>query len=43
MLSVNIDKLHAVANALLERETLDTEEFEEVFRQGGQEGASAPA
>ena len=43
LLGVNIDKLHAVAKALLERETLDTEEFEEVFRQGGQQGAASPA
>ena len=43
MLSLNIDKLHAIAKALLERETLDTEEFEEVFRQGGQQGAASPA
>ncbi len=43
MLSANIDKLHAVANALLERETLDTEEFEEVFMGGSQQGAPSPA
>ncbi len=43
MLSANIDKLHAVANALLERETLDTEEFEEVFMGGPEQGAAVPA
>ena len=37
-LSENLDKLHAVAKALLERETLDNEEFEEVFQ-----GAMSPA
>lgn len=31
MLRANIDKLHGVANALLEREKLDKEEFEEIF------------
>jgi len=31
MLSANRDKLHAVAEALLERETLDRDEFEAVF------------
>ncbi|HRW48142.1 MAG: ATP-dependent zinc metalloprotease FtsH [Caldilinea sp.] len=31
LLSDNIAKLHGVANALLERETLSAEEFEEVF------------
>ena len=31
LLSANLDKLHAVAGALLERETLDREEFEAVF------------
>ena len=31
MLSANLDTLHAVAGALLERETLDREEFEAVF------------
>jgi cell division protease FtsH len=31
-LSENLDKLHAVAKALLERETLDNDEFEEVFQ-----------
>ncbi|MBC7765861.1 MAG: ATP-dependent metallopeptidase FtsH/Yme1/Tma family protein [Hyphomonadaceae bacterium] len=31
LLTENIDKLHAVANALLEREKLDGEEFEAVF------------
>jgi len=31
MISENIDKLHAVANALLEREKLSGEEFEKVF------------
>jgi cell division protease FtsH len=31
LLSTNLDKLHAVAGALLERETLDREEFESVF------------
>ena len=31
LLSENLDKLHAVAEALLERETLDREEFEAVF------------
>jgi cell division protease FtsH len=34
LLSTNLDKLHAVAKALLERETLDYDEFEQVF-QGG--------
>ena len=34
LLSTNLDKLHAVAKALLERETLDNDEFEQVF-QGG--------
>ncbi len=32
MLNTNVEKLHAVANALLERETLNREEFEEVFQ-----------
>ena len=31
MLTENIDKLHAVANALLEREKLSGEEFEKVY------------
>jgi cell division protease FtsH len=31
MLTNNIDKLHALAKALLERETLNTEELEVVF------------
>ena len=31
LLSDNIDKLHIVAKALLEEETLNTEEFEAVF------------
>ena len=31
LLTDNISKLHGVANALLERETLNAEEFEEVF------------
>jgi cell division protease FtsH len=32
MLTANIDKLHAIAKALLDRETLNTEEFEMVFQ-----------
>ena len=31
ILRANIDKLHGVANALLEREKLDKDEFEEIF------------
>jgi cell division protease FtsH len=31
LLNTNVDKLHAVAQALLERETLDQDEFEAVF------------
>lgn len=31
LLKENIDKLHVVAQALLERETLDSKEFEEIF------------
>ncbi|NMA96351.1 MAG: hypothetical protein GX974_09960, partial [Clostridiales bacterium] len=31
LLSDNIDKLHEVAEALLEREKLDYKEFEEIF------------
>ena len=31
MLRENINKLHSVANALLEKEKLDREEFEEIF------------
>ena len=31
MLSENIDLLHKVANALLERETLNADEFQELF------------
>jgi cell division protease FtsH len=33
LLKDNIDKLHAVAQALLEREKLDEQEFEEIFAQ----------
>lgn len=33
LLKENIDKLHAVAQALLEREKLDEQEFEEIFAQ----------
>ncbi|HXF62530.1 MAG TPA: ATP-dependent zinc metalloprotease FtsH, partial [Caldilineaceae bacterium] len=32
MLTANLDKLHAIAKALLERETLNNEEFELVFQ-----------
>lgn len=32
LLSENISKLHAVAKALLEKEKLDSEEFEEIFK-----------
>ena len=32
MLDSNLDRLHAVARALLDRETLSREEFEEVFQ-----------
>jgi len=39
LLTVNLERLHAVAKALLERETLDMDEFEEVF----QNGSVAPA
>ncbi len=39
LLAENVDKLHAVARALLERETLDNQEFEEVF----QSVSAAPA
>jgi cell division protease FtsH len=31
LLTANTEKLHAIARALLDRETLDTSEFEEVF------------
>ena len=31
LLTANVDKLHAIARALLDRETLGTDEFEEVF------------
>jgi cell division protease FtsH len=31
LLSENLDKLHAVAKALLEKEKIDAKEFEEVF------------
>jgi cell division protease FtsH len=34
LLSENIDKLHEVANALLQRETLNADEFEIVFKEG---------
>ncbi len=32
MLGSNLDTLHAVARALLDRETLNSAEFEEVFQ-----------
>ncbi len=32
LLSENISKLHAVAKALIEKEKLDGEEFEELFK-----------
>ncbi|MCB0100297.1 MAG: cell division protein FtsH, partial [Caldilineaceae bacterium] len=32
LLQNNLDKLHAVAKALLERETLNHDEFEEIFQ-----------
>ncbi|OUC08618.1 hypothetical protein RY27_07905, partial [Litorilinea aerophila] len=32
MISSHLDKLHAIARALLERETLDRQEFEAVFQ-----------
>ena len=32
MISSNLDKLHAIANALLDRETLNNDEFEAVFQ-----------
>ena len=35
MLTANLDKLHAVAEALLDRETLDRHEFEAVFQGAG--------
>ena len=34
LLATHIDKLHAIARALLERETLDNDQFEEVFQDG---------
>ena len=34
LLSTNINKLHSISRALLERETLNTDEFEEVFQAG---------
>ena len=43
ILEANMDKLHTVAKTLLERETLDTEEFEDVFWGTGETGAMAPA
>jgi cell division protease FtsH len=31
LMSTHLNKLHAVASALIERETLNTEEFEQIF------------
>jgi cell division protease FtsH len=42
LLATHLDKLHAVARALLEWETLDNDQFEEVF-QTGMLAAPAPA
>lgn len=38
LLTENVNKLHAVAQALLEKEKLEAKEFEEIFRNTGSEG-----
>jgi cell division protease FtsH len=43
ILEENIDKLHALARALLERESLDSEEIARILRAQQYEGAPAPA
>ena len=43
ILEDNIDKLHALARALLERESLDSEEIARILRAGQFQGAPAPA
>jgi cell division protease FtsH len=43
ILEDNIDKLHALARALLERESLDSEEIARILRAQQYEGAPAPA
>jgi cell division protease FtsH len=43
ILEQNIDKLHALARALLERESLDSEEIARILRAQQYEGAPAPA
>jgi cell division protease FtsH len=39
----NLERLHALAQALLERESLDGEEIARILRAGTFEGAPAPA
>jgi cell division protease FtsH len=43
ILEQNLDKLHALARALLERESLDSEEIARILRAQQYEGAPAPA
>jgi cell division protease FtsH len=43
ILEENLDKLHALARALLERESLDSEEIARILRAQQYEGAPAPA
>ncbi|MEK6665300.1 MAG: ATP-dependent zinc metalloprotease FtsH [candidate division NC10 bacterium] len=43
ILEENLERLHALAHALLERESLDSEEIARILRAGTFEGAPAPA
>ena len=43
MLEVNLEKLHALARALLERESLDGEEIARILRARPYQEAPAPA
>ncbi|MGH7334572.1 MAG: ATP-dependent zinc metalloprotease FtsH [Candidatus Rokuibacteriota bacterium] len=43
ILEENLDKLHALARALLERESLDSEEIARILRAGQYQGTPAPA
>ena len=43
ILEENLERLHALARALLERESLDSEEIARILRAGTFEGAPAPA
>jgi cell division protease FtsH len=43
ILEENLEKLHALARALLERESLDGEEVARILRTGAPLGAPAPA